>query len=182
MLYFLRHGETEWNNLHIVQGRVDIPLNEKGVEQARAAAEKLKDVKFDKIFCSPLSRVLETCEIATGVNRGFYILDERLLERDFGSLEGKEFISWERKDVDLWNLNDFALTKIKGLESLKSMKSRVFEFLDEIMPLCKDKNILITSHFGVAVLVEMYFKGEPKTNDLGEYRVHNAEVKCYEVK
>lgn len=181
MLYFLRHGETEWNHLHIVQGRVNISLNESGKQQARQAAEKLSDVKFDLIYTSPLLRVLETCEIATGVGRDNYILDDRLVERNFGELEGKEFLSSERKDIDLWNLNDSAVNQIKGLESLKDMKKRVFEFLDEILPLSKDKNILIGSHFGVAVLVEMYFRGAPKSGNIAEYRVFNAEVKSYNV-
>lgn len=182
MLYFLRHGETEWNYLHIVQGRVDISLNQSGREQARNAAAALCDVDIDLIYSSPLSRVLETCEIATNEKRENYILDDRLLERDFGELEGKEFVSSERRDVDLWNLDDSALQKIERLESLASMKERVFQFLDEITPLCKDKNVLVASHFGVAVLVEMYFKGVPKSNNLAEYKLKNAEVRCYEIK
>ena len=51
-----RHGETDWNLLKKIQGRIDNDLNEKGKNQARETKEKLKDEKIDLIICSPLKR------------------------------------------------------------------------------------------------------------------------------
>ena len=62
-LYIIRHGETKWNSEKRLQGRSDIELNEYGIELARITSEALKDVKFDRIYSSPLKRAYETAEI-----------------------------------------------------------------------------------------------------------------------
>ena len=56
MIFFVRHGQTEWNKLGIMQGRIDTQLNEEGKKQAQIVKEKLNGVKFDKFFSSPLKR------------------------------------------------------------------------------------------------------------------------------
>ena len=63
MLYIMRHGKTDWNVLHKLQGRTDIPLNEEGRRMAEAAREKYKDINFDVCYCSPLIRARETAQI-----------------------------------------------------------------------------------------------------------------------
>ena len=63
MLYIIRHGKTDWNVRHKMQGRTDIPLNEEGRQMAEAAREDYRDVHFDICFCSPLIRAKETAEI-----------------------------------------------------------------------------------------------------------------------
>ena len=60
MLYIMRHGKTDWNELRKLQGRTDIELNEEGREMARKASKEYKDVHFDVCFCSPLKRAKET--------------------------------------------------------------------------------------------------------------------------
>ena len=52
----MRHGKTDWNAKHKLQGRTDIPLNEEGIQMAEQAKEKYKDVNFDICYCSPLVR------------------------------------------------------------------------------------------------------------------------------
>ena len=56
MIYFVRHGETEYNVLNLMQGHKDIPLNENGIHQAKIARDELKDLKIDEIYSSPLIR------------------------------------------------------------------------------------------------------------------------------
>ena len=51
MLYIMRHGKTDWNAKHKLQGRTDIPLNEEGIQMAEQAKEKYKDVNFDICYC-----------------------------------------------------------------------------------------------------------------------------------
>ena len=63
MLYIIRHGKTDWNELHKLQGRTDIPLNENGRQMAREAGQRYKEVHFDICFCSPLVRAKETAEL-----------------------------------------------------------------------------------------------------------------------
>ena len=56
LLYIVRHGETDWNKAGKVQGRTDIPLNERGRYLAEATAEGMKDVRIDFCYTSPLIR------------------------------------------------------------------------------------------------------------------------------
>ncbi len=59
-LYFVRHGETEWNKIGKFQGSADVSLNNIGKIQADLTAEYIKKFKFDKIYSSPLKRAFET--------------------------------------------------------------------------------------------------------------------------
>ena len=63
MLYIMRHGKTEWNAMHKLQGRMDIPLNEEGREMAEKAREEYKNLNIDICYCSPLVWAKETAEI-----------------------------------------------------------------------------------------------------------------------
>lgn len=95
-LYFVRHGETDWNRAQRYQGQQDIPLNATGREQALHNGEKLKaalgvtagDLDF---VASPLLRTRETMEIvreAMGLPRDGYRQDGRLVEINYGHWEG----------------------------------------------------------------------------------------------
>lgn len=83
-----RHGQTEWNLLKKVQGKADIELNEKGIQQAEETRDFLKNEKIDLILCSPLKRALQTAEIINQGRNIRMIIDERVSERDFGEFEG----------------------------------------------------------------------------------------------
>lgn len=59
MLYIMRHGKTDWNAVHRLQGSEDIPLNEEGRQMARDAWKKYGDLRFDICYCSPGSLTVE---------------------------------------------------------------------------------------------------------------------------
>ncbi|MBR0114575.1 MAG: histidine phosphatase family protein, partial [Firmicutes bacterium] len=63
MIYIVRHGKTELNRANVLQGRSDHPLNEEGIKQAEDASERLRSVRFDHVFTSPLIRAVQTAEI-----------------------------------------------------------------------------------------------------------------------
>ena len=90
MLYIIRHGKTDWNVLHKLQGRTDVPLNDEGRRMAEAAREEYRDVHFDVCFCSPLVRARETAEILLRGRDVPVLTDDRLMEMSFGSYEGQE--------------------------------------------------------------------------------------------
>ena len=73
-IYMMRHGETVWNAENRILGSTDIPLNERGREQARVAAEKLKDTHFDMIYTSLLSRAKETGLAVAALHGGYRVL------------------------------------------------------------------------------------------------------------
>ena len=56
--FFVRHAETDWNNRKLCQGQKDIPLNEKGSEEAKVFAGEMAKLDIDCLVSSPLSRAL----------------------------------------------------------------------------------------------------------------------------
>ena len=63
MIYIIRHGKTERNQANVLQGRSDYPLNDEGIRQAEAAADRLRNIRFDHVFSSPLTRAVQTAKI-----------------------------------------------------------------------------------------------------------------------
>jgi probable phosphoglycerate mutase len=86
-VWLVRHGETEWARLGRHTGRTDIPLTERGRDQARALGRRLRNHRFDVVLTSPLSRAAETARLA-GVG-DVAIPDPDLLEWDYGANEGR---------------------------------------------------------------------------------------------
>lgn len=87
--YFLRHGQTDWNVEGRIQGHTDIPLNATGIAQAHSAAIKLTGHPITRVITSPLLRALKTAAItAESVKLPLHI-DKQLMERAFGSFEGR---------------------------------------------------------------------------------------------
>ena len=173
MIYLVRHGQTDWNLEGRYQGRIDIELNSKGREQASEIKEKLKEVKFDKVFSSPLKRALETAQIITDDD---IEIDERLIERCNGELEGKlksECVNM----VDFTDENDSKL----GIELLHNFRGRIENFLSEVEKNYSGKNILIVTHAGVSIYAKCYFEGEPKDGNYSRYKLKNCEVLTYNI-
>ena len=171
MIYFVRHGQTEWNKIGRMQGRIDIELNNEGKQQAMIVREKLKGVKFDKVFSSPLKRAVETAKIICDQE---VLVDDRLIERSNGELEGK--LKTEIEEFpDFNNPNDTRF----GIESLNNFKARINNFLDETLKKYKDKNVLVVTHAGVCLYVRCYFEGEPNGNLYENYKLKNGDVLSY---
>ena len=176
MIYFVRHGATDWNEnidefgnkVPRCQGRTDIPLNENGINQAKLVKESLKNIKFDKIFCSPLTRAKQTCEIIVG-SLDDVIIDERLVERSFGRYEGLT-----RKQFDFTNFCKKGFKELNGAESVEDVEKRVHSFLDELKQE-PHKTILIVSHGGVGCQFLTYFDGVPENEDYSKTIVPNAK-------
>ena len=93
MLYIMRHGRTDWNDLRKLQGKTDIPLNEEGRLMAEKARETYNDVHFDVCYCSPLIRAKETAEIFLKGRSIPVIYDDRLKEMGFENLKVSHTVS-----------------------------------------------------------------------------------------
>ena len=92
--YFVRHGETNWNRENRVMGQKDIPLNRKGIEQAKHAAETLKSINFTLILSSPLIRALKTATIISDQIHKPIVLINGLKECSLGIREGDIKGAW----------------------------------------------------------------------------------------
>ena len=87
-LLITRHGQTDWNLKRKVQGKTDIELNTKGIEQAEEVAKKLVNEPIDLIICSPLVRAKQTAEIINRNRNIPIIYDNSISEIDYGEFEG----------------------------------------------------------------------------------------------
>jgi len=105
-IYFIRHGQTDWNAEGRLQGQRDIDLNAEGLRQAEAVAARLarvagSDVAAMDFAASPLVRTRRTMEILRGaldLARGDFRLDARLKEISFGAWEGSTWAEIRRRD------------------------------------------------------------------------------------
>ena len=102
VIYLARHGETAWSLSGQHTGLTDLPLTERGEQNARALGQRLKGLNFVKVLTSPLQRARRTCEMA-----GFATaagVDRDLLEWNYGQYEGRRTaeIHAERPDWQLF--------------------------------------------------------------------------------
>src|SRR5690554_4541496 len=109
---FLRHGRTSANHLGIIQGQKDVPLDEVGRAQARAAAERLRraGIRPRRIIASDLSRAAETARIvASGLAMKVEAYDPGLRERHFGELQGSKarHLLWHSDPPGAESIEDF---------------------------------------------------------------------------
>jgi broad specificity phosphatase PhoE len=100
-LYFIRHGGTAWSLSGQHTGRTDLPLTEQGEQESRQLGEQLRSVIFERLFCSPLLRARQTCQLI-GWNATVEI-EPDLAEWDYGDYEGQRSIDIRRERPD-WNL------------------------------------------------------------------------------
>ena len=143
MIYFIRHGETDYNKEHRLQGHLDIPLNEKGIAQAEKARDELANFHFDIIYSSPLKRAKKTAEIINEKHGVEIIVDERIKEVFCGNVQGKSLKDWtEEMHQELHNFPERF-----GAEGIVKLCSRVEDFYKEIEN--SEKDILIVAHGGV---------------------------------
>jgi broad specificity phosphatase PhoE len=88
-LWFVRHGQTDWNVEQRIQGWLDVPLNRDGREQSERLARAMQNVPIQHIFSSDLVRARETAEILARGRNCPICLEPLLRERRFGPLEGR---------------------------------------------------------------------------------------------
>jgi probable phosphoglycerate mutase len=176
-IYIVRHGETDSNVAHLIQGHTDTPLNENGRAQARAIKDKIASLKIDVCFCSPLSRARETASI---IFDGDVIADGRLIERCCGELEGKSAEEVKSITADWHKMSE---NIPGGVEGVTSILKRAGEFLEEVKTRYKNKNILAVSHAGIIRAMQAYIDGMPDSGDLYEIpRIDNCEILSYRLR
>lgn len=164
MLYIMRHGKTDWNINHKLQGKTDVPLNAEGRAMAAKAAEEYAGINFDVCYCSPLSRATETARIFLKDKNVPIIPDERLTEMGFGVYEGAEnsFPSNEGA-MKLFFSDPPSYIPPEGGESFSQLFERAGDFLKKVaLPQSLDgKTVLIVGHGALNSCIACIVKGLP---------------------
>ena len=103
-VYLARHGETLWTTTGQHTGRTDIPLTERGEQNARRLGDRLQGLRFAQVLTSPLQRAKRTCELA-GFGDGA-VVDADLMEWDYGQYEGKRSADIRKERPDWYLFRD----------------------------------------------------------------------------
>ncbi|MCA9460212.1 MAG: histidine phosphatase family protein, partial [Nanoarchaeota archaeon] len=140
-LIIVRHGETDWNLINKLQSFTDTSLNETGKDQVEKTSEYLKHENIDFILSSPLKRTLETATIINKYHDADLIIDELIIERNFGKLEGSDYLELEKKMKEVRGEDLYEKMKI---EKTQEVKERVEKFLDKYK---------IDKHYGKTILM-----------------------------
>lgn len=137
-LWFVRHGETDWNTEGRVQGWTDIPLNERGESQAQELGKSLQLTKFESIVASDLNRARRTAEIVAAYVKAPIHINAQLRERSFGSAEGRI-----RAEAEAFFKGD-----APDAERLEIIDKRAETFLADMTRTYRDGRILCVTHGG----------------------------------
>ena len=133
-IILIRHGETNWNKEGRFQGQIDIPLNEKGKEQASKASQYLKEIEFTKAFSSSMKRPYETAKIILKNNNIQIEKIESLVEISHGLWEGKLEEEIKQKWPEMlknWHEKPESVTMPEG-ESIKQVSDRAISAWNHI--------------------------------------------------
>ncbi|SFI55395.1 Broad specificity phosphatase PhoE [Paenibacillus sp. UNC496MF] len=139
----IRHGQTAWNELGKIQGRTDIPLNQEGVRQARALANRLttEPLKWDAVVSSDLMRARQTAGIiAEALGIPLLEPDARLRERYYGDVEG----TTEADRLSRWGADWKKLDH--GQENDEQLRNRALAFVEEAAATMPDRDLLVVTH------------------------------------
>ncbi len=178
-LVVFRHGETDYNQFHLMTGQHDIPLTKNGEQQARDAGLMMQGMVFDVAFGSTLQRSFKTAQIAlaaTGTN-GHLLTDDgvwrvhkdaRLMESDTGDFTGRPY----KTDPEILSFKAEKLSydvPLPNGESDRDVVRRVQAFFDEhILPrMARGETVMIVSHAStmLALDIVMGLSEEPKPGE-----------------
>jgi probable phosphoglycerate mutase len=180
-LYLVRHGETDHNAAGRAMGQMDVPLNARGLDQARQTAEFLRRYPIERILSSDLGRAVGTAQPLADALGISVEPDARLRELTFGILEGKTVAECEAidpKSVARWRSGDFDAA-LPGGETRRSLMQRTRAVLDEIVS-GPHAHIALFSHGGTlnALHTHMVEHGNPTPREHipRAFRFHNAAV------
>jgi broad specificity phosphatase PhoE len=148
-IHLVRHGETDWNHELRWQGHSDVPLNERGREQARELADQLSVAGFSAVYSSDLSRAAETAQIVADRLSLPVQTDAALREIDVGSWEGFTLTEIEARSpeaVTRWD--EQGEHGWEGGESHTAMMARVRDAIRSIAARHEGEEVVVVSHGG----------------------------------
>lgn len=173
-IYLTRHGETVWNVKDWVQGMTDIPLNEKGMQQAERLAEEMDGVHLDVVYTSQLQRAMVTGKMVADRHKGCrFEVCESINEMNFGKYEGKV-----RTDEEYQSEKRKYFKRYEGGESYLDVAARVYPFIEMLKQ--RNEDALVVAHNGICRVFTNYFL--PMENEeFASFTLGNCEVKTFEL-
>lgn len=162
-LFIVRHGLTEWNVQHRLQGHKNSPLTSTGRRQALEVKQRLADLEIHKVYVSPLERALETMQLIIADRDVEIVKMTGLKEISLGPWEGKTKKETQQSHPleygQFWKKqNDFYL---QGAETYQQLQERVVKTIQYIFSMEKNSNVLVVSHWIAIKVAIAYFTSTP---------------------
>lgn len=178
-LYFVRHGETDWNVKKKIQGKTDIPLNENGIRQAQELARRLVEEKVSvkHVYHSPQLRAAETARIAAEALHAECIKIDGLIEMNLGKWEGSNWRIIEHENSEEYQewRKDRRFVRTPGGESYNDVVKRTLEAMEYIIKR-ESSDVLIVTHSAIIMALRCYIAGLPFEEMVRKFKTRNAEV------
>ena len=176
-LYIMRHGETDLNVEHRMQGRQNLPLNANGLRQAAEHRREIEaaGLSFSRVYSSPLDRSLVTATTVAACPKEEIRIDERLIEIDYGPFEGLTYHELDNQMVDFFR-DPVHNAPPEGVEHIRTLIDRVSAFLEEIRnDESAEGNILISTH-GVVMRAMMAYFSDLGWSEIWTIMIGNCET------
>ena len=176
-IYFVRHGESVWNVEDKICGATDIPLTQKGHEQAVETGKQVlkQGIRADEILYSPRSRAAETARHISEVTGIPAREEKRLTEQNFGKWEATS----PRNSKEFEKAKQQFVCSFEGGESMLRLAQRIYNLLDEIRDDKEEKTYILVAHNGIARVVNSYFY-EMTNEEYASFGIKNCEIRKYE--
>ena len=174
LLYLIRHGRTEWNDLGRMQGWADPALDALGRQQAQALARRLYSESFAAFYSSPLVRARATAEAVAAGHHMRVLLDDRLRERNLGAWTGLTFEQARQRDPRLAE-GDWRLEGPPGGENQADLMARVAAVIDEIAARHPEGTVAVFSHGGALSAYLEHLLGIPAERSVS-FSFHNTAM------
>jgi phosphoserine phosphatase len=154
--YIVRHGETEWNVVHRLQGQENSPLTKNGIKQAKDLAKIFSEIKFAEVFSSDLGRAHQTAEVIALEQQIAVKTTQLLRERRFGKFTGMKSDQFrnelkglleKREELTEEDQLDFRIDD--DIETMAEVSSRAITFLRETAMAYPEKKVMVVTHGGV---------------------------------
>jgi len=180
LFYFVRHGVSGWNAENRLCGRTDVPLSDEGRRQAARLAERLRGLSPAALYTSPLRRAVETAEIITAAVRLTPVVEDRLIELDYGAWEGKTFAEVMEQDAEAFRAWDADPGNVspRGGESGGQAMARVAPFLDELAARHpgEREHVIVVCHRTICRLIVCHALGLPPSEYRRRLSMDNAAL------
>ena len=170
-VYFVRHGESQWNVEDKICGVTDSPLTEKGHRQAIETGNTILrlGIRADMILHSPLQRAKDTAQHISEIT-GIPMKEEpRLVEQAFGVWEGTS----PRNSRDFYQAKLNFINSFGTGESMFRVAQRIYNLLDDLK--ADDHTYFLVAHNGIARFVKSYFQ-DLGNEEFAAFGIQNAEV------
>lgn len=148
-LILVRHGETAHNAGGMVQGRADVPLNDRGRRQARALAGALRTEPVCAVYASPLQRARDTATAIAETHGLTVVTEPDLAEMDIGEMEGLSGAEMRARYADflrVWAGPEGPLLRMPGGESLTQVQERAWAVIERLRAAHEEDTIVVASH------------------------------------